>query len=559
MLYSLHQWRHCHRLAYPLSKLTISSPVAAKFFDEPPIPLTVPPSTNIADEILYGLRSYGTHKFLSGSYFRHSLSCKLDVDITNQVVERLVFERPELAVGFYSVLKRDHGFQHSRKCGFVVAHVLARSRQVKELRELIMDIIHEEGLDSAHSLSEFLANNFSGWDSNCLVWDMLIFCYSRVEMLSDALVVLTTMKDLNMQPSIFTYNSLLQNLKNTAIIWEVYDELKVSGIIKNTYTDPIIIDGLCKQSMLQRAVDFWRATEKGGASIVSFNTLMSSFCGIGHVDVAKSFLCMMLKYGLIPDTYTYNILIHGLCTAGLMEEALQLADNMEKYGVEPDIVTYNTLVKGFHLLGLGAGTDQILRKMMMKGLNPNIITYNILLCGYCQTGKVEDTIRLLHEMVTNGLPLNIISYSILCSCLSKMGQLDKAMTLLADMETTGVKPDVIFYSILIHGLCKIGEVEKAIQLCNDMYTRNMFPSSFTHGSILSGLFDYGMVTEARLYFDSLTNEAKSFPWPEDCLRQFELMDLHQIRSPIPPLWTATTMTEINVLCLNCFRKWWQLM
>ena len=79
------------------------------------------------------------------------------------------------------------------------------------------------------------------------------------------------------------------------------------------------------------------------------------------------FFCMMLKYGLLPDAYSYNILINGLCIAGSMEEALEFTSGMEKHGVETDIVTYNILTKGFHLLGLMDGAWKVIQRMLNKG------------------------------------------------------------------------------------------------------------------------------------------------------------------------------------------------
>ena len=135
-------------------------------------------------------------------------------------------------------------------------------------------------------------------------------------MVHDALFVLAKMKVLHLQVSIATYNSLLYNLRHTDMMWDIYDEIKGNGIQQNKYTNPILIDGLCRQSKLQDAVTFLRETKgkEFGPSVVSVNALISGFCKMGSVDVAKSFFCMMLKYGLLPDVYSYNILLHWLCS-----------------------------------------------------------------------------------------------------------------------------------------------------------------------------------------------------------------------------------------------------
>lgn len=73
------------------------------------------------------------------------ISSGLDADTVDQVIDRLRVEKPESAVSFYWFLRSDYGFRHSRKCGFVVAHILAGLWRVKQLQELIKEIVVEEG------------------------------------------------------------------------------------------------------------------------------------------------------------------------------------------------------------------------------------------------------------------------------------------------------------------------------------------------------------------------------------------------------------------------------
>ena len=180
------------------------------------------------------------------------------------------------------------------------------------------------GSGSAPLLCELLLKSFGGWDSNHVVWDMLAFVYSRTDMVHDALVVLTNMKDLNIRPSIMTYNSLLHNLRETDRVWDFYSELEDNGLQPTDYTYSIFLDGLCRQSLVLEAINFLREINKEVAEpcVVCFNTLMSGFCRKGLIGIAKSLFCMMFKYGLTPDRYNYNILIHGLCVSGPLEEAL---------------------------------------------------------------------------------------------------------------------------------------------------------------------------------------------------------------------------------------------
>ncbi|CAL5396334.1 unnamed protein product [Camellia sinensis] len=494
MLNHIHQWR---TLRFPLKTL-ILNPLTSLIF-------TKPSPANPTDPVLEIITAFKRNHLFDSHCFL-SLVPSLNSLQVDQILDNLGVEDPESAIKFFNLLRNEYEFRHSWVSQFVIAHVLARKRRLKELRSFLQQMLQEEGSGSAPSLSELLWNRFRAWESSGVVWDMLAFVYSRSEMVHDALFVLAKMKDLKIQASILTYNSLLYNLRHTGIMWDVYDEIKASRTPQSEHTNSILIDGLCRQSLLQEAVAFLRENEGKhfGPCVASFNTLMSRCCKMGYVDVAKSFFCMMFKYGLLPDAYSYNILIHGLCIAGSMEEALEFSDDMERHGVEPDVVTYNILAKGFRLLGMMNGAWKIIRKMLLNGLNPDSVTYTILICGHCQTGNIEEGFKLREEMLSQGFQLNDISYSVLLSSLCKMGRVGEALSLLHEMESIGLKPDLITYSILIHGLCKQGDVQKAIQLYNKMCLKRIFPNAHAHSAILLGLSEKGTLLEARNFFDALT-------------------------------------------------------
>ncbi|CAK7326426.1 unnamed protein product [Dovyalis caffra] len=465
----------------------------------------VPISTDPVHEILSGVRDLGFRQFVSRDYFK-DLFFMLNQSQKETVMEKLSVQNADFVVDFFHLLRNEFGFQHSRVSRFLVSHVLARKRRFMDLRLVLDQMLQLEGSGSAPLLCELLLRSFNGWDSTNVVWDMLAFVYSRFEMVHDALFVIVKMKEHKLQPSIYTYNSLLHNFRHTDIMWEAYNDIKDSGTPQNAQTTSIIVDGLCRQSRFLDAVLFLQENDgkEFAPSVVSFNTIMSRYCELGFADVAKSFFCMMLKYGLRPDTYSYNILIHGLCVAGSMEEALELANDMEKQGVQPDIITYKIVAKGFHLLGLMSGAREIIQTILTdEGLRPDLVTYTILICGHCQMGNVEEALKLRREMLSSGFQLNVILYSVLLSSLCKRGQVDEALQLLYEMEANSLQPDLVTYSIVIRGLCKQGKVQQAIQLYNEMRFNRIYPNSFAHSSILKGFCEKGMISEARMYFGSL--------------------------------------------------------
>ncbi|CAO2841480.1 unnamed protein product [Amaranthus hypochondriacus] len=141
MLCRLQKWR-ISRLPLILSK-PFTSTSAAFITDESQTIIAT--SNSAVEETLYGVRNFGLHRFLGGNCFCETLAPRLNYDDIVQITAKLRLENPEFAVGFYRLLKSDHGFQHSTKCGIIVAHILAETRRITQLQQLIKETIAEEG------------------------------------------------------------------------------------------------------------------------------------------------------------------------------------------------------------------------------------------------------------------------------------------------------------------------------------------------------------------------------------------------------------------------------
>ncbi|XP_019150217.1 PREDICTED: probable protein phosphatase 2C 14 [Ipomoea nil] len=92
-------------------------------------------------------------------------------------------------------------------------------------------------------------------------------------MVADALFVLSKMKDLNLQVSITTYNSVL------LCFTDVYNEIKAS---QSKYINPILINGLCRPILVRES----------GTSVVCFNSrLRGSEIIVSNLGDCRAVLC----------------------------------------------------------------------------------------------------------------------------------------------------------------------------------------------------------------------------------------------------------------------------
>ncbi|XP_037461975.1 putative pentatricopeptide repeat-containing protein At1g13630 isoform X1 [Triticum dicoccoides] len=392
---------------------------------------------------------------------------------------------------------------------FKLCYELLRQRRRREMRGGLAQVVSEQGSGSAAILCDILWSEFREYDSSGVVWDALANSYARSKMVHDALYVLSKMNSLNMQISVSTYDSLLYGLRMTDMALELFDEMEAYGISHSEYSHSILIDGLCKQNKVGEALSFLQEAREGGMFRplgMSFNTLMSALCNWGFIQPAKSFLCLMMKYGLNPNRYTYSTLIHGLCKVGCLDEAVDLLERVTKEGMKLETVTYNSLINGYRLLGLTREIPKIIQFMRYQGIEPDLVTYTILIAGHCEGGDVEEGMKIRKDILDKGLQLNIVTYSVLLNALFKKGLVYEVENLLGEIYSIGLDMDVIAYSILIHGYCKLGEIERALEVCDVMCcSQKVVPTSLNHLSILLGLCKKGLLVEARWYLENVAS------------------------------------------------------
>ncbi|CAH9079896.1 unnamed protein product [Cuscuta europaea] len=153
--------KFCPKSRLPLStifrRLTTSAAALVVSYKESsistPYPITPPRSSSARNEaaqkllfLFSGLSAKGhtVEKLCHDRRFGGLLS-RVNASEVENIVEWLRLKKPHLAVDFFFLAKK-HDFKHSMCCQFTVSHVLARKRQLRELRSLLQEIVREEVL-----------------------------------------------------------------------------------------------------------------------------------------------------------------------------------------------------------------------------------------------------------------------------------------------------------------------------------------------------------------------------------------------------------------------------
>ena len=123
--------------------------------------------------------------------------------------------------------------------------------------------------------------------------------------------------------------------------------LASDGVLADSITCTIIIDGLCKANWIEEALKFWDDViwpSKYHDNYV-YAALLKGLCCLCKFNEACHFLYELFDPRVSPNIFYYNILIDSPCKLGLMKKAYQVVGEMRRNGLAPEPVTWRILDK----------------------------------------------------------------------------------------------------------------------------------------------------------------------------------------------------------------------
>ncbi|CAH2069652.1 unnamed protein product [Thlaspi arvense] len=245
----------------------------------------------------------------------------------------------------------------------------------------------------------------------------------------------------------------------------------------------IIVDGLCKEGFLIKALD----------------------------------LCTFAKQrGITLNIITYNSLLNGLCQQGCLVEALRLFDSLENIGLIPSTVSYGILIGSLCKEGLFRDAEKFLDEMVSKGLVPNILIYNSMIDGYCKLGRTEEAVKILSRKMIGRVTPDAFTVSSLIKGYSKKGDMEEALRVVAEFKGKNVSADFLGFLFLIKGLCTKGRMEEARSVLREMLVSEPvvelinrvdaeLVESESIGGFLVELCEQGRVPQAAKILDEISS------------------------------------------------------
>jgi len=335
--------------------------------------------------------------------------------------------KPQKIVQIFKDSAEQRKFRNFRLVYEVTVRKLAWAKQFDAIEEIL-----EHSLQVSEPCSEGFITR-------------IIMLYGVAGMPQHAIKTFYQMKNLNISPTVKSFNALLTALvesRNPKLVLNFYKDIDSFGISANLQTHTIV---------------------------------MKAICEMNEHESAFSFLDEMRKHGCEPDIFTYNTLLSALCKQGKHKEADDLLGKMLET-CPPNVATYNIRISKLCACHNTSDAEKLLDEMVSQGLNPDIISFNTLITGFCKENNLAEAKRIFTDMSSRGCNPNEVSFYTLIYFQSKQGHFDTAYELCRESMRRNWMPYVGTAKMLIDGLVKNNKIENAREVVKGM--KKLRPASY---------------------------------------------------------------------------------
>jgi pentatricopeptide repeat protein len=231
--------------------------------------------------------------------FCNKFLIKLSPNFVSFVLKSMELQkRPDLALKFFTWAGKQKKYTHNLQCYVSLIDVLAINGDLDNVK------------------SVFFKFRGMGFLMNVSAANSLIKSFGSLGMVEELLWVWRGMKENGVEPSLFTYNFLLNGLVNSVFIESAE---RVLEVMENG---------------------------KIGPDVVTYNTMIKGYCQVGKTQKAfEKFRDMELR-NVAPDKITYMTLIQACYAEGDFDLCLSLYHEMDENGLEIQPHAYGLIIGG---------------------------------------------------------------------------------------------------------------------------------------------------------------------------------------------------------------------
>ncbi|GFP78808.1 pentatricopeptide repeat-containing protein at1g03560 mitochondrial [Phtheirospermum japonicum] len=398
--------------------------------------------------------------------------------------------RAETAFRFFIWAGKQKGYAHNLECYVFVIEVLCSETDFDRAK-LVFDDFKSKGLLMNSSAANSLIRSFgNGGMVEELIW------------------VWRKMKENGVEPSLYTYNFLMNGLVDSMFLEsaeKVFEVMENGKVKPDIVTYNTMIKGYCKSGNLRKAMERFHdmETRNVGPDKITFLTLMQACYSETDYDSCLRLYNEMRDKGLDIPSHAYSLVIGGLCKDGKSLEGYAVFENMVTDGRGPNVAIYTALIDAYAKNGDLEKAMGLFRRMQSEGFEPDEVTYGVIVNSLCRNGRLEEALEWFDYCTRHNVVINAVLYSSLIDGLGKAGRLEEAEKLFEEM---GCVRDSYCYNVLIDALAKNGKVDEALTFFERMEEEGCGQTVYTFTILIDGLFRARRNEEALRMWDMMMDK-----------------------------------------------------
>ncbi|KAB2043435.1 hypothetical protein ES319_D01G017000v1 [Gossypium barbadense] len=365
-------------------------------------------------------------------------------------------------------------------------------------------------------------------------WGILISGYSQKGRLKEAFRLCTRMIELGIGLNSTVFTNLLKSLSDASVL-EIGEQLHSlvirTGLSTNVSVITAISNMYVKCRQLQRAkLVFDQMVE---TNAVAWTGLMMGYTRAGKQKDALALFIRMLKEGVEMDQFVFSITLKACSGLEYLNLGRQIHGYIVKLGLESDVSVGTPVVD----LYIKCSCFDSARRAFKRISEPNDASWSATITGYCQIGEFEKSLQIFRSLRLKDMAMNSFIYTSIiqaCSALadynmgaqahadaikrglvsyvhgesamitfySKCGRLDYANQAFESID----EPDTVAWTAIICGHAYHGNASEALKFFRRMQSSTARPNEVTFIGVLTACSHSGLVTEAKLYLESMSCE-----------------------------------------------------
>ncbi|THG08225.1 hypothetical protein TEA_002202 [Camellia sinensis var. sinensis] len=125
-----------------------------------------------------------------------------------------------------------------------------------------------------------------------------------------------------LKPDIEMVNAMFKGLFRSC---RCSNEMQVVGMIPNSQTYAIMLDGLCRNKNISEALALFHKMERNDLdfNVVMYNILIDTFCKDKKLNTTRALFVNLSSRGLQPNVKTYTMMIQDILSTKGQDPALQ--------------------------------------------------------------------------------------------------------------------------------------------------------------------------------------------------------------------------------------------